>query len=94
MSRLKWKQYSLTILESGEVRTLPATSDRIARDLARQRLAEDSWIIGDFTVQRDSFEATGWIGGLVIITRNGETVATLRLPFTSRRRKATPTKAE
>lgn len=94
MSRLKWKQYSLTILETGEVRTLPATSDAIARDLARQRLAEDSWLLGDFTIQRDSYDATEWVNGVVSITRNGEAVATLQSPSNTRSRKATPTKPE
>lgn len=94
MSRLRWKQYTLTILESGEVRTLPATSDAIARDLARQRLAEDSWLIRDFTIQRDSYDATGWANGVVTISRNGGAVATLQSPSTARRRKATPTKPE
>lgn len=94
MSRLKWKQYTLTILESGEVRTLPASSDSIARDLARQRLAEDFWQLGDFTIQRDSYDATEWVNGVVSITRNGEAVATLQSPSTTRRRKATPTKPE
>lgn len=56
MNRLKWKQYILTIFETGEVRTLPATSNAIARDLARQRLAEDYWLNGDFSVQRDRLD--------------------------------------
>ena len=94
MSRLKWKQYSLTILETGEVRTLPATSDSIARDLARQRLAEDYWQLGDFTIQRDSFEATGWDEDILTITHNGETVATLQRPSTTQRRKDSHAKSE
>lgn len=81
MSRLKWKQYSLTLLESREVRTLPATSDAIAQDLARQRLAEDSWLLGDFSIQRESYDATDWIESVVTISRNGKQVATLRRSF-------------
>jgi hypothetical protein len=81
MSRLKWKQYSLTLLESGEVRTLPATSDAIARDLARQRLAEDHWLVGDFSNQRESYEASEWTDGVVTVSRSGKQVATLRRGF-------------
>lgn len=94
MRQLIWRHYTLTILETGEVRTLPATSDAIARDLARQRLAEDYWLIGDSSIQRDSFEATEWTNGVITITRNGEMVATLQSPSTTRRRKATSTKLE
>lgn len=94
MSRRKWKQYTLTLLESGEVRTLPASSDSIARDLARQRLAEDYWLVGDFSIQRESYDATGWTNGVVTITRNGETVATLQRPSTTQRRKDSHAKSE
>ena len=78
MTHLRWEQYPLTIVETGEVRSLPATSDAIARDLACQRLAEDHWQVGDYSVQRESYEASEWLQGVVTITRDGVVVATLR----------------
>ena len=78
MPRLKWKFYRLTICETRETQLLPATSDAIARDLACQRLAEDHWQVGDYSIQRESYKATEWTRGLVTIYYQGEIVATLR----------------
>ncbi len=77
MSRRNSKFYLLTIHEIGELRRLPAPSDSIARDLARQRLAEDHWLLGDFSLQRESYDATEWKNDVVMLNRGGRVIATL-----------------
>lgn len=81
MPRLKWRFYRLTISETGETQLLPATSDAIARDLACQRLAEDHWQVGDYSVQRESYVASEWTRGSVTIYYQGQIVATLRRSY-------------
>lgn len=77
MVKLNWKQYLLVITTTGERRKLPATSDRIARDLARQRLAEDQWLAGFKSVTREDYHATDWEDDCIEVSRDGVIVAIL-----------------
>lgn len=77
MTRLVYKHYLMVIVATGEKRKLPATSDRIARDLARQRLAEDQWLAGFKSVTREDYIATDWEDDCLSVSRNGEIVAML-----------------
>ena len=77
MVKLNWKHYLLVITATGERRKLPATSDRIARDLARQRLAEDQWLAGFKSVTREDYHATDWEDDCIEVSRDGVIVAIL-----------------
>ena len=70
MVRLVYKHYLMVIVATGEKRKLPATSDRIARDLARQRLAEDQWLAGYKSVTREDYIATDWEDDCVSLSYN------------------------